>query len=82
MDGAVSTGVGLLGYNMFAYCNNNPVNMSDPNGDSPIPDCIRNDMQAWNVARGDYTPIKLPKNNRKSEKNTKFLAKITEELSI
>ena len=31
-DGLVDTGTGLLGANMFAYCNNNPVNMSDPSG--------------------------------------------------
>ena len=29
-----STGQGLLGNNMFAYCNNNPVNCSDPTGES------------------------------------------------
>ena len=32
-DGYVSTGTGLLGYNMFAYCNNNPVMFIDPSGD-------------------------------------------------
>ena len=31
-DGYVSTGQGMLGHNMFAYCLNNPVNMSDPDG--------------------------------------------------
>ena len=35
-DGYVSTGTGLIGYNMFAYCNNNPVNYFDPKGDSII----------------------------------------------
>lgn len=36
-DGQIS-GVGgeVLGYNMFAYCMNNPVNMSDPTGDWPL----------------------------------------------
>jgi len=31
-DGLVSTGQGVLGHNMFAYCNNNPINMCDPEG--------------------------------------------------
>ena len=34
-DGYVSTGTGMLGYNMFAYCNNNPVMNVDPTGDFP-----------------------------------------------
>jgi len=31
-DEFVSTGQGLLGFNMFAYCLNNPVNMVDQDG--------------------------------------------------
>ncbi len=31
-DTFASTGQGLVGNNMFAYCNNNPVNNKDPNG--------------------------------------------------
>ena len=31
-DGYVSTGAGVIGHNMFAYCNNNPVNCCDPSG--------------------------------------------------
>ena len=34
-DGYISTGQGVLSYNMFTYCNNNPVNMSDPSGRFP-----------------------------------------------
>ncbi|MBO4309182.1 MAG: RHS repeat-associated core domain-containing protein [Clostridia bacterium] len=34
-DGYVSTGTGLLGYNMYAYCNNNPVMYVDPDGEFP-----------------------------------------------
>ena len=32
VDGYVSTGQGLIGNNMFAYCNNNPVMYVDPTG--------------------------------------------------
>ncbi len=35
-DSYVSTGQGIVGYNMFAYCGNNPVNASDPEGHSWI----------------------------------------------
>ena len=31
-DGLVSTGTGVLGHNMFAYCENNPVNCNDSLG--------------------------------------------------
>ena len=31
-DGLISTGTGVQGYNMYAYCNSNPVNFSDPSG--------------------------------------------------
>ena len=31
-DAFTSTGQGMLGNNMFAYCNNNPVNKTDPLG--------------------------------------------------
>lgn len=34
-DTFVSTGQGILGYNMFAYCNNNPVNLIDSSGALP-----------------------------------------------
>ena len=33
-DSYASTGQGFLGFNMFAYCNNNPVNADDPTGHS------------------------------------------------
>ncbi len=32
-DGFVTTGQGVLSYNMFAYCQNNPVMFSDPSGE-------------------------------------------------
>ena len=36
-DGLISTGTGVLGYNMFAYCNNNPIMFADPSGTNPCP---------------------------------------------
>ena len=33
VDGYVSTGQGLLGCNMFAYCSNNPITKSDSSGE-------------------------------------------------
>ena len=35
-DAFVSTGQGILGHNMFAYCNNNPVMGYDPSGEIAI----------------------------------------------
>ena len=35
-DGYISTGTGMLGYNMFAYCDNNPVLLQDSTGSRPI----------------------------------------------
>ena len=34
-DEYISTGQGIMGCNMFTYCNNNPVNMVDPSGTMP-----------------------------------------------
>ena len=35
-DGYLTTGQGVLSYNMFAYCGNNPVMYSDPSGNIPL----------------------------------------------
>ena len=35
-DALASTGQGFLGYNMFAYCNNNPVALTDYSGHMPV----------------------------------------------
>ena len=35
-DGLASTGQGITGYNMFAYCNNSPVECMDSEGTRPI----------------------------------------------
>ena len=42
-DSLVSTGQGVLGNNMFAYCNNNPVNYADPSGDYSLRNQIDQD---------------------------------------
>ena len=34
-DAYISTGTGVLGYNMYAYCNNNPVMTMDSTGNWP-----------------------------------------------
>ena len=39
-DGYITTGQGVLSYNMFAYCLNNPVMLSDPSGKKCIFDYI------------------------------------------
>ena len=35
-DGQMKTGINLIGINLFAYCNNNPIKMVDPNGKDAI----------------------------------------------
>lgn len=37
-DSYVSTGQGFVGFNMFAYCNNNPINYFDPTGEVAVVD--------------------------------------------
>ena len=46
-DGYISTGTGLIGYNMYAYCNNNPVMYVDYSGTSLIGIAI---LTAFSVA--------------------------------
>ena len=40
-DAFASTGQGVLGYNMFAYCNNNPTNCYDSAGTLPCQNTLR-----------------------------------------
>lgn len=35
-DSQLNTVAGVLGYNLFAYCNNNPVKLTDPDGQFPF----------------------------------------------
>ena len=41
-DGIYDTNTGILSHNMFAYCNNNPVNMIDSEGTGPLWNLIKN----------------------------------------
>ncbi len=55
-DGYVTTDVlGLLSSNMFAYCENNPINMSDPTGHGGI------------GLMSDWNPQEFHKNNKPQE---------------
>ena len=40
-DGIYDTNTGVLSHNMFAYCNNNPVNMIDSEGTGPLWNLIK-----------------------------------------
>jgi RHS repeat-associated protein len=56
-DGLVSTGQGVTGYNMFAYCLNNPVTGWDPTGM-----CVFDVMGTWhcNSSRCKTSPNYIP----------------------
>ena len=45
-DGFISTGQGLLGNNMFAYCGNNPVSRADPTGNAFISTLVNSFINA------------------------------------
>lgn len=73
-DNYPSTGQGLLGNNMFAYCNNNPVSRMDTNGEafetvfdiislgSSIVEVALNpaDVWAWAGLIGDIADVAIP----------------------
>ena len=48
-DGYIYTGQGITGYNMFAYCGNNPVNCYDPNGEAFLTATICG-IAVWKIA--------------------------------
>lgn len=63
-DGYVSTGSALLGYNMFAYCLNNPISNVDYSGSIP--------MRSTIVCDGSGTPSTTPKNSATGSNMSKF----------
>ncbi len=46
-DSFITTGQGVLGYNMFIYCNNNSVSLCDTSGTRPIASMSVSDETAW-----------------------------------
>ena len=71
-DAYISTGQGLIGNNMFAYCNNNPVKYSDSSGQLPI----RNTVFINDSGRGliDLTDKLTAFMQENAEKLTNFVA--------
>ena len=66
-DALVSTGQGLLGNNMFAYCLNNPLTFRDGSGNIPIPTILtisEDGVQDYSGILGTYYELrKLVKGN-------------------
>ena len=57
-DGYISSGQGVVGNNMFAYCLNNPVNMKDPTGEIAITTLILIGSAIFGAACAGYTAYK------------------------
>ena len=57
-DSYASTGQGILGNNMFAYCGNNPISRLDPTGNVHVSVC----PAAQFCSNGGYPPYALPDN--------------------
>jgi predicted GIY-YIG superfamily endonuclease len=53
----VTTGQGLLGNNMFTYCNNNPINSADCTGTLPV---IFNEDYAGSNCTATAIPVPIP----------------------
>ena len=55
-DGIIGANGGIMGYNMFAYCNNNPVHFYDPCGTECI--CLTKRVSSRHVCENDTEPQK------------------------
>ncbi len=53
-DTYVDTGTGVIGTNMYSYCNNNPVMLVDPSGDVPTLDYEHPVLGFYNLAGNRY----------------------------
>ena len=61
-DEYISTGQGILGHNMFAYCLNNPVNRVDPTGELGIINFIVGIVNRIKNSKADEDPSTTTKN--------------------
>ena len=67
-DGYLDTQTGLLSHNMYAYCNNNPVNMIDSEGTGPLFSLIKNGViKLFKIIRGEDDAISSSSNNYTSD---------------
>ena len=67
-DGYLDTQTGLLSHNMYAYCNNNPVNMIDSEGTGPLFSLIKNGViKLFKIIRGEDDAISSSSNNFTSD---------------
>ena len=80
-DSYISTGQSILGNNMFAYCNNNPVNLIDYNGQGPLK-VARYLLTHWILGNGKDLILNSNSFVSKSLKKSKTMhTKIDEEIA-
>ena len=75
-DAYISTGQGVLSYNMFAYCQNDPINMSDSDGKMPVRNRMLLMTDAGSYSNGKPCPV-----NPRLASAPSLLGKSADELS-
>ena len=84
VDSYISTGQGLLGYNMFSYCNNNPVIYADTLGNMMFstmngpPDCVLFDGGRTTASCQTSSSNKTPISSRGNKEEAK--ARVTQDI--
>ena len=68
-DGYASTGQGVIGHNMFAYCSNNPVRYCDSEGSRPMYAMNPSEETAEQRERSSKHMNDLSRENREKQKN-------------